>query len=399
MPCPADRPRAIVHLNVTDFPAALERLKDPALAGRPVIVAFPGAARARVLDMSEEAFQAGVRKAMPLDRALRLCRGGRVVPPDPELYGRAMARLAGLALEHSPLVEAGRGDGHLYLDLTGTLRLWGPPQDTARRLRRSIRAALALDPVWTLAPNKLTAKAASRLVRPAGELIVPPGREEALLRPLPIGLLPGLEREDLLAFRDFNVSRVGQAGRWSRDQLIAAFGPRGGYIHRLVRGRDDSPVLPPGRAPQAISHERELGDDSNDVGLVEAILYGLVEKAGFELRRNGRAARRAAVQLDYSDGVRITRQRTDRAGTASDPKLFALARAALDLAWVRRVRLRRLKLVCDRLAEPPAQLELFPEEDYRSRRAEQVQAAVDLVRQRFGAGAIRTGRGLGLEGP
>jgi DNA polymerase-4 len=166
--------RSILHLNVADFAVAVERTADPGLRGRPVVVAPPGSPRARVYDMSEEAFRAGVRKGMPLARALRLCRYARLLPPRPGLYRRAMAALARRALRYTPLVEAEEASGHLYLDLTGTGRLWGPPRDVARRLYREVRTELGLDPIWTLAANKLVAKAASRLVKPLGELLVPP---------------------------------------------------------------------------------------------------------------------------------------------------------------------------------------------------------------------------------
>lgn len=386
--------RAIVHLNVADFAAAVERLADFRLRDRPIIVAAPQAARALVFDLSEEAYQSGVRKGMVLSRAQRLCPEAFVVAPRRHLYERAMSALTRHALPYSPLVEAGEADGHLFLDLTGTSRLFGPPQDAAWRMRQAIRADLRLEPIWSLAANKLVAKVASRLVKPAGEYVVAPGEEEKLLQPLPVGLLPGLEREDLLALVEFNIVRVGQLALWSFNQVEAVFGRRGLHLYRAVRGVDDSPVLPAGQKGQAIRLEHEFPDDTNETDLVEAVLYRLVERAGFELRERGLAARRVGVALDYSDGVRLIRQRTERTGTASDFKLFALAKAALEAAWVRRTRLRHLRLICDRLTYPPSQLELFPEKNYRTRRADDLLAAIDRIRRRFGPEAIRTGRTL-----
>jgi len=386
--------RAIVHLNVADFAAAVERVADSRLRDRPVIVAAPQAVRALVYDLSEEAFQAGVRKSMALSRAQRLCPEASVVAPRRHLYERAMAALARHALPYSPLIETGEGDGHLFLDLTGTGRLFGPPQDVAWRMRKAIRTDLRLEPIWSLAANKLMAKVASRLVKPVGEYVVAPGEEEGLLRPLPVGFLPGLEREEILALGELNIVRVGQLTGWSFGQVEAVFGRRGFHLYRTVRGVDDSPVALAGQKGQAIRLEHEFNDDTNETGLVEAVLYGLVERVGFELRERGLAARRVGVALDYSDGARLIRQRTDKAGTASDFKLFALAQAALEAAWVRRTRLRHLRLACDRLTYPPSQLELFPEEEYRTRRDSDLLAAIDRIRRRFGPEAIRTGRNL-----
>lgn len=385
--------RAVLHLNVADFAVAVERVLDRSLRRQAVIVAPQGAARAQVYDMSEEAFQQGVRKHMALGRAQRLCRRARVVDPHPHHYQRAMRALGGYARPYSPLLEAEEASGHIFLDLSGTGRLWGPPQDVAWRLRREARDLLGLEPIWALAPNKLVAKVASRVVKPLGECIVEPGQEEAFLRPLPLHLLPGIERADLLCLRELNLWQVSQAARWSPAQLGVVFGRRGGDLYRILRGRDDSPVLPARQRPR-ISLECQLTPDSNQAPQVEAALLGLVERAGARLRRAGRVARRVAVALLYSDGARMVRQRGHRPGTANDFALFALARAALQLAWQRRVRLRRLRLICQDLVYPPAQMELFPAQAPGERDNDRLLAAMDRIRERHGAGMIRLGRSL-----
>ena len=388
--------RVIIHLNVANFAAAVERLCQPGLKGRPLIVAPQGAARALVYDMSEEAFACGVRKRMALEQARRLCRDARVVPPQPRNYENAMRALRRRARPWSPLVEAEDATGHLFLDLTGTVKLFGPPQDVAWRIRRDARRELGLDPIWALAPNKLLAKAASRVVKPIGECIVLSGQEEAFLEPLPIYLLPGLERTDLLTLRELNVRRVGQAAPWGLEHLEALFGRRGGYLHRLLHGRDDSPVLPAEAEPRRVSAERQFAEDTNDLRAVETALYGLVEQVGAGLRARGRAARRLTLSLAYSDGARAVRQGTHPEGTANDFTIFALARTILAAAWTRRVRLRHLRLVCDRLGPPPAQMDLcFSESQRKAAAGDSLMAALDQIRRRFGADKIRVGWFLG----
>jgi DNA polymerase-4 len=188
--------RSIIHLNVADFAVAVERAVDQRLNQRPVIIAPEGAARAAVYDMSNEAYMAGIRKGMALRRAVRLCRDVQILPPHPDRYELAMRDVLKRALPYSPLIETGEDDGHLFMDATGTSRLFGPPMDVAWRLRRQIKTDLGLDPVWSVAPNKLVAKVATRLVKPDGEYIVAPGAEKALLAPLPVSLLPGIEHSD-----------------------------------------------------------------------------------------------------------------------------------------------------------------------------------------------------------
>lgn len=383
--------RSIIHLNIADFAAAVERRMDRRLEGRPVIIAPEGAVRATVYDMSEEAYQAGVRKGMPLRRATRLCRDAPVLPPHPARYEQAMADLLRQALPYSPLIEPGDGDGHLFVDVTGTSRLFGPPVDVAWRLRREARQTLSLDPIWSLAANKLVAKVASRLVKPLGEYIVAPGDEEAFLAPLPVWLVPGIEAADLARLHTLNLTRVHQVTQLGRAHLEVALGNRADFLSRALRGVDLAPVRPMGRQPPRVVLDHTLGTDAHAPAVVEGLLYGLVESAGRHLRQQGRVARRVSIVVDYSDGRRCTRQVRVEPATANDLALFPFTRRALRLAWRRRVRIRHLRLTCDRLIFPPAQLPLFETERRITVRQTSLVAAMDKVRQRFGKQAIHMG--------
>ncbi len=391
--------RAIIHLNVADFAVAVERTLDRRLESRPVIIAPAGAARAAVYDMSEEAYRAGVRKGMPLPQAARLCRDARVLPPRPDRYEQAMRALLERAMPYSPRIEAGDADGHLFIDATGTGRLFGPPVDLAWRLQRQIRADLGLAPIWSLAANKLVAKVATRLVKPEGEYIVAAGEEQPFLAPLPLGLVPGIEREDLGRLQEFNFTRAGEVADLHLAELQVPFGRRAMFLYEAVRGIDPSPVLPVGESPPTVTADEEFPTDTNEVDLLLAALYRLVERVGAELRRRRRAARRAAVFLDHADGVRCIRQTAARPATANDITLFATARKAFLLAWTRRVRVRHLRLVCDRLVFPPAQMELFAEDGRLAEKRAHLIGAVDTIRHRFGGDALRIGRTLGPLSP
>jgi DNA polymerase-4 len=344
--------------------------------------------------MSEEAYQAGVRKGMTLRRARRRCPDARLVPPHPPLYAQVMQAFIRQAQPYSPLIEPGEADGHLFMDVTGTGRLFGPPVDVAWRLRRQARADLRLAPVWSVAPNKLVAKVATRIVKPDGEYVVGAGEEEAFLAPLHLGLVPGIERDDLLRLGDFNFTRAGQVADLSREELQVPFGRRAGYLYEAVRGIDASPVRPLGERPPRVVRHHVFGEDAHAPAALEGALYTLVEQAGRRLRHRRLAARRVAVRLGFSDGRVRVRQRALRPATANDLTLFVPARAALYLAWQRRVRVRHLDLICDRLTFPPAQQPLFPEDRDDRRRRTRLVAAMDAIRGRFGEAAIRVGRTL-----
>ena len=386
--------RSVIHLNVADFAVAVERVVDRRLQGRPVIIAPEGSARAVVYDMSDEAYRCGVHKNMALRAARRRCRDACILPPHPDRYERAMRDLLKRALPYSPLVEAGDIDGHLFVDVTGTSRLFGPSIDIAWRLRRRVKTDLGLDPIWSVAPNKLVAKVATRLVKPTGEYIVGAGEEAGFLSPLPVWLVPGIEREDLNRLREFNFTLVSQVTALSLSHLQVPFGKRARFLYETVRGIDSSPVLPAGREKPIVRVEHDFDEDTNAPSSLEGALYRMVESAGRKLRRQGRAARRAAVTIDYSDGIRCTRQSAAKPATANDLTLFKVARQALRLARVRRLRIRHMRLICDRLVFPPAQMALFPEERREAQRRDSVVAAMDRVRNRFGRDVIQMGRTL-----
>jgi len=386
--------RFIIHLNVADFAVAVERVLDRRLADRPVVIAPAGAIRAAVYDMSQEAYLAGIRKGMLLNRALKCCPDARVLPPHPDRYEQAMRTLFKQVLPFSPLVEPGADDGHLFVDVTGTSRLFGPAVDVAWRLGRQIRSDLGLSPIWSVAPNKLLAKVGTRLVKPLGEYIVGSGEETAFLAPLPLWLLPGIEPADLIRFRSLNLTRVGQAMALDPDQLAIPFGKRATFLHDTLRGMDTSPVRPTDATAPKVMAEQIFDTDTNRTSVLEGALYRLVEQAGRALREQCLAARRVGVFLDYADGVRRVRSAVIRPASANDITLFEQVRTVFYSAWSRRVRVRHLRLVCDRLTFPPAQQPLFAHERAADAKRTALVAALDRVRDRFGCEALQVGRTL-----
>ena len=388
------RERSIIHINVANFAVAVERLADCRLQGRPVIIAPGGAARAAVYDMSEESYQSGVRKGMTLGRALGRCRDAVVMPPRPARYERAMTRLVKHALPYSPLIEMTDHNGHLFVDATRTGRLFGPPPDVAWRIRKAVRTDMGFDPIWSVASNKLIAKVATRMVKPSGEYVIGAGEEQAFLEPVPVHLIPGIEGEDLKRFREFDLTRAGHVARLSMGQLNIMFGTHSYSLYHAVRGIDPSPVLPVGQKPPVVAADHEFDDDTNHVPVVQGVLYGLAERAGANLRKLRLTARRIKVLLDYSDGRRIIRQAVANPATANDFRLFVPAKSALERAWTRRVGIRHLRFICDRLTYPPAQIALFDENEKENRMSDSLIFAFDAIRHRFGFNAIRTGRTL-----
>jgi len=390
--------RSVIHFNVADFAVAVERVADSGLRQRPLIIAPLQAARAEVYDMSEEAFREGVRKGMALRQAAKLCRGAVLLPPRPVLYQRAMAAFLKVVQNYSPFIECGSEDGHLFVDVTGTHRLHGPPPDIGMRVRRHVRTHLGINPIWTLATSKLVSKVASRLVKPVGEYIVSPGEETLFLAPLPVAFLPGLTRHELKKIKEFHLKTIGALAALSRQQLMVPFGSRSDYLHKISQGIDESVVTAPSSATQVVDCEYSFADDSNDHEEVEAVVVDLVGRAGFDLRTGRQLARRVGISLRYSDGTHVVRQASCRLGSNNDFILSGLALTALQRAWVRRARIRSCRLVCDRLQKQSPQLQLFPDKRDKEQHQEKILDAMDTIRNRFGHGAIGRGSQSRVEG-
>lgn len=388
------RERTIIHINVADFAVAVERLVDSRLREQPVIIAPERAVRSVVYDMSEESYQNGVRKGMPLQQALRYCRDAIVIPPHPDRYERAMTRLLKHALPYSPLVEMTDHNGHLFVDATGTERLFGPASDVAWKIRKAVRNDMRFDPIWSVAPNKLLAKVATRMVKPTGEYILRAGDEADFLKPLPLHLIPGIEGEDLKRLQEFNLTCVGHVVDLSREQLHFVFGNRSFGMYDAVRGIDPSPVSPAGQQPPRVMVDHDFGNDTNDMAVMGSVLFRLVEKAGADLRRRRLAAKRIGILLDYADGKRTISHTAVHPATANDLRLFETGRVVLERIWKRRIRVRHMRLVCDRLTYPSAQLGLFPEHEKEKKAHDDLMTALDTVRRRFGFKAIYMGRTL-----
>ncbi len=383
--------RKIIHLNIADFSVAVERLLDSSLRDKPVIIAEP-MARAVVYDMSEEAYGEGVRKGMLLNAAQNRCRRALVLPPRPEQYRKALNRCMEHALHYTPLVEPTSGNGHLYLDVTGTHRLFGSPPDIGWRLRNALRRDLGLDPIWSVAPNKLVAKVASRLVKPCGEYIVAGGEETPFLAPLPLTLLPGISMVDLARLQQLNIRKVHQAAALSVQELSVLCDHRARFLYQTVRGIDPTPVQPAGSPGRAFDYCYTFAPDTNQERVVRSALSSLVQQAGYGLRQQQLGCRRMAVSLLYTDGVSVIRQAVTKLPTADDPALEQLALTALYRGWYRRVRLRQIALACSQLQHPVQQLSLFQAVDLRHQKDKQISEALDAIRNRCGSGKIYRGQ-------
>ena len=384
--------KQVIHLNIADFAVGVERVVERRYRTRPLIIAPDGGARSTVFDMSDEAFHEGVRKGMSLSRAKRLVRTALVIAPKYDLYERAMKAFVKHAYPFSRLVEHGNGDGHLFMDVTGTRRLFGFPQDVAERVRKSVIGDIRLTPIWSVASNKLVAKVATRLVKPLGEFIVSNGDEEKFIEPVRLNLLPGIFGEELERFRELNIVTAGAVRPFSPIQLDILLGKRARVIYEKVRGIDHSPILSASEGKGGIESSHTFKPDTNDTVLVESALYKCIERIGMELRGRRLALKELNILVDYCDGNRVFKKSSTRVPASSNSAIFDIALKALHAAWTRRVRIRHIRLSCEKVVPAQLQMELFGAIGTIASAPRPLDVAFDSIRNRFGKEAVMTGR-------
>jgi DNA polymerase-4 len=381
--------RDILHLAIPVFAIALARVVDPSLRTRPVAIAANHSDRALLQSVSLEAGQDGIVPGMSVFHALRLNPALTLLPPDSRLLARGTRALHDLAAGYSPVLEPA-APGRLFLDLTGCRRLAGAGRDVALRLEREMTGRLRLQGTVGVAGNKLVSRIAAGFLEQPGVCDVLRGSEAGFIGPLPVATLPGIGgvREALL-LRDLNLRLVREVAALSVAQLWPIFGAFAPLLHQRACGIDPSPVRPP-RRTQEVAEETFLVCAENDDAVLLAELSRLVEGCGLQLRRLGKSAGRLTLTVDYADGVTAQRTVTLAPPQRHDELLWAAAAPLLHTTCSRRIRIKGLRLVLDRLAPAARQLELFD----AAAGSPALQAALDQLRDKYGMAAVRRGRSL-----
>ena len=375
--------RAITHVDMDAFYAAVEQRDRPELRGKPVIVGAEPSGRGVVSAASYEARVFGVRSAMPISTAARLCPHGAFRPVDMAKYQRVSAEIMAILDGFSPLVEPISVD-EAFVDLTGTESLFGPPEEAVRAIKRRIREATSLTASAGLAPNKFLAKIASDLRKPDGLVVVPHGGEAAFLAPLAIGRLWGVGKVMAEALSGLGITTIGQLQRMPRPVLVRRFGEHGAELHDLAFGRDDRPVEPY-TAPKSMGAEETFEADCRDPARLATVLREQAERVARELRESGVASARLTLKLRFSDFHTITRAVTAEP-TQDGLELYRRARTLLDRERLDQP-IRLIGLSASGLG--PAGAGQLPLLDPTALRRERLARVVDGLAARYGDDVVR----------
>ncbi|OBG41045.1 DNA polymerase IV [Mycobacterium sp. E3198] len=390
---------SILHADLDSFYASVEQRDDPTLRGRPVIVGG-----GVVLAASYEAKAYGVRTAMGGAQARRLCPHAVVVPPRMTAYSRASEAVFEVFRDCSPIVEALSVD-EAFLDVGGLLRVAGTPVQIAEKLRADVRDRVGLPITVGIARTKFLAKVASQEAKPDGLLLVPPDRELAFLRPLPVRRLWGVGAKTAERLHAHGIATVADVAELSESTLSSMLGgAMGRQLYALSRNIDRRRVTT-GVRRRSVGAQRALGRAGNRMSAaeVDAVVVNLIDRITGRMRAAGRTGRTVVLRLRFDDFGRATRSRTLPRATSSTQPILAAARQLVASA-APLIAERGLTLVgfaVSGIDRSGAQQLTLPF-DAEAGRAE-IDAAIDRVRRRYGKSALTpavlVGRDPGFDMP
>jgi DNA polymerase-4 len=373
--------RVVFHADLDAFFASVEQLDRPELRGEPVVVgALPGH-RGVVSACSYEARAFGVRSAMPISRAAKLCPGAAFLPVRMARYRELSERIMAIFGEFSPEVRQISVD-EAFLDMSGTGGLFGPPAAAARALKDRVRAETGLSVSVGVASNRYLAKLASARSKPDGLLVVESGSEEAFMAALPLEKVWGIGEKTLERLRAIGLDTVERIRGLPRETLRRAVGDAlGDFLYAAVRGEDPG-IMGDERKSRSISGETTYEHDVADPEVLEATVLALSQELMFRLIGERLSSRTVHVKIRYDDFETLSAQETlDRpVATAEDIRSAALALLGRKRDPERAVRLLGVGLGNVEDEDPLKQGELFA--DGSSRLAAVERAVLDLKRKK-----------------
>jgi DNA polymerase-4 len=381
---------SILHADLDAFFASVEQRDDPGLRGRPVIVGG-----GVVLAASYEAKAFGVRTAMGLRDARRLCPRAIVVPPRFSAYSDASKAVFEVFDNTTPLVE-GISIDEAFLDVGGLWRVSGTPTEIAVQLRREVLGGVGLCISVGVARTKFLAKVASAVSKPNGLLVVPPDDERAFLHPLPIERLWGVGRKTSEKLRSRGVNTVGEVAALPEHVLISLLGQGSGrHLHALAHNRDPRPVQV-GRRRKSIGSQHALGRGPKSIESIDAILVGIVDRVTRRMRAADRVGRTVTLRLRFDDFTRATRSHTLTQSTAQTSTILAAARALLKAATplIAQQGLTLIAVAVGNVQDSDALQLALP---FHKNTNDALDVALDRVNDRFGSATVTRAVLLGRE--
>jgi DNA polymerase-4 len=382
------RRASIMHVDMDAFFVSVELRDRPDLRGRPVIVGFP-AERSVVLSASYEARRFGVKSAMPMAVAHRMCPQAVIIEPRHKLYYEVSGQLMGIFESITDLVEPLSVD-EAFLDVGGAIRRLGPPSDIGQLIRRRVASELGITASVGIAASKFVAKIASTRCKPDGLLLIRPEQTVPYLHSLPVNALWGVGGKTAEVLARMGIRTVADVAATPVSSLKKVLGATGEHVHRLSWGIDRRTVTPV-RVEKSIGAEETFASDTADDALLHRELLRLSHRTAERLRASGLVARTVALKLRYADFSTVTRSRTVHTPLDSAQLIYAVAIQLLESLGSRPLMVRLVGVRAEQL-EAAAQTSLQLSLDRRDDNWRAAEQALDKVAEKFGSKSVLPAR-------
>ena len=370
--------RAIVHMDLDTFFVSCERLTNSELSGIPLIIG--GGDRGVVASCSYEARKFGVRSAMPIHMAMKLCPQAKIIKGDMELYSRLSYDVTQVIQEKAPIMEKASID-EFYLDITGMDKFHGSYKWTDE-LAQSVIKETGLPISFSLSVNKTVSKIATGEGKPKGNLEIPEGNVQSFLNPLSIQKIPMVGNVTFQLLSRIGVRKIQTLSEMPPEVLQQMIGKNGLDIWKKANGIDHTPVEPYTER-KSISTEHTFSQDTIDIIMLKSILIGMVEKLAFQLRSEQWLTSTITVKIRYANFDTETKQ-CKIAYTSADHILTKNVMELFEKVYQRRMRLRLIGIRFSGLVRGTYQIDLFEDtEEMLS-----LYAAMDKMKSRYGFDAV-----------
>jgi len=376
---------AYLHIDLDSFFVSVERLREPKLNGKPVIVGGKSN-RGVIASCSYEARQFGLHSAMPIVVAKRLCPNGIYLSGDMDAYSKYSDLVTEIIAERAPLFEKASID-EFYLDVTGMDRFFGT-QKWAWELRETIKKETGLPLSAGLSINKTISKIATGEAKPDNKRYVPAIEVKPFLQPLGIEKMPmaGKKTQELL--RDLGITTIGMLMDFPPKVLVRLFGQNGLTLWKRANGIDNTPVVPYSEA-KSMSTERTFGEDTADISFLRSTLLAMTEKLSYEMRMENKMTGCVNIKLRYSDFETTTHQ-VRIPYTNRDDVLIDAVMQLFTKAYERRVLIRLAGVRFTHLIHANYQMQLFDQ----SEKNVHLMFAMDKIKSRYGSDKISRASGI-----
>ncbi len=382
------RQRLIIHVDMDAFFAAVEQLDHPEYRGKPVVVgADPkgGKGRGVVATASYEARQFGIRSAMPISRAYRLCPNAIYLRGRHRRYHEVSQQIMAILRDFSPVIQQISID-EAFLDMTGSMGLYPDPVALGRQIKERIRTETGLTASLGIASNKFVAKVASDLEKPDGLTYCPPGEETTFLAPLPIRRLWGVGEKTAQKLMQLGFRTIGDITAVPKEHLVKALGSWGLHLWKLANGIDHRPVSEQS-VRKSISEETTFHEDVDDAEAIELTLFKIADRVSRAMRRKGWKGRTITLKIRYEDFETHTRSKTLGDYVYDAETLRAIGVQLFRKVWKGEKKIRLIGLGVSMLNTLGGeQLNLFGESAGYG--GERIDALLEELKEKFGEDAV-----------